>query len=174
MNKDFGFLILCPEINYALARVTVGSIKSIHPDASIKIVVPAGSPKNEILDMAKLANVIPSEGDTVTGMMNNGLKASDKFWNFILVGGARVTNYLINKYLYFTKSDKDVLFSVVDRKMYFHDCSLNGIFMNKKSLAEVGKLPDDCDDILLSKLVWANNAIDKGYKFKAITSAKFM
>ena len=55
---------------------------------------------------------------------------------------------------------------------------MNGIFIHRKLFDEVGDFPSGemqkagVSDIELAKLFWANDAIDKGAKFKAIVGMR--
>jgi hypothetical protein len=74
----------------------------------------------------------------------------------------------------FLNSEKDILFPVVDRKMNFVDGSINGIVVHKKAFKEIGDIAPNSlqkvgyNDFEISKLFWAMDAVEKGYKFKAI------
>jgi len=76
----------------------------------------------------------------------------------------------MTRYEHFCKSPKHVLFPVIDRKWLFHESSIHCLFLHKNALTEVGTFTDQEEDFEKVKLLWAGEALSKGYEFRAVVS----
>lgn len=168
---DITYIILSPEYNAAGLRRTINSVRNFSDSPCISVVGKTMS----IQDTKNLESYCPvyKGGATITSLIDEGLEKCGTNWGFITVIGSWLTEKKIDKYKYFAKSDKDVLFPVIDRKIYFDEGSINGILINKKAIKEVGKFGDEEEDIRIAKLLWCVAAIDKKYIFKGIVGCKF-
>lgn len=173
-NTDsFGFVILCPERNMGGLKNTIGSIKQSYADKQVICVVGDDASKQELLEMNNLCQTIKG-GDTITSLMNLGIKKSKADWNVLTFAGSWLRPCIYRKFDLFVKSEKDILFPVVDGKTNFYDGSMNGIILHKKTFEEVGDFntspmqKSGQNELELIKLFWSFNAIEKGCNFKAI------
>ena len=130
----------------------------------------AGLDKDSIESMRSVCPVILG-GNTITSLINAGMKKATEDWVFIVFSGSQVMPRMNYKFEYFVTSEKDILFPVANRKINFIDGTMNGIFMHRNTFSTVGDMPND-DDIQLSKAVWAYEAINHGCVFKAIVGGK--
>ena len=170
---EFGFVVLCPERNFGGLRATIKTAKSNYPDATFVIVVPEITTQKEIADFQQFAPVVIGK-DTYTSLINAGIKESLRDWNFIIFAGCSIRHRLYHKYAYFIEDEKDVMFPIAERKYSFVDGTLNGILIHKNALKEVGDFAEGKVGIEEAKMFWALEAMDKGYKFKALAGAKII
>jgi hypothetical protein len=177
VRPEFGFVILCPERNLGGLNNTVNSIKSNFPECSYVCAVGDDVQKGELSEMIGICNTVKA-GNTITSLINVGMKHSDAEWNVIVFSGSWLNTNLINKAKTFIKSDRDVLFPVVDFKCNFVDGSMNGIVLHRKMFEDAGDFPTGAmqkagvSDIEMAKLFWAIEAIEKGAIFKGIVGMR--
>lgn len=177
VRPEFGFIILCPDRNLGGLKNTVNSIKSHFPECSYVCTVGDDVQKDELAEMIGICNTVKA-GNTITSLMNSGMKHSDAEWNVIVFAGSWLRTSLLYKAKTFIKSDRDVLFPVVDWKCNFVDGSMNGIIIHRKMFEDAGDFPEGemqkagVSDIELAKLFWSANAIEKGAIFKAIVGMR--
>jgi len=169
-SLDYGFIILCPERTINALRDTVRSIEKFY-DVPLLCIVPKETKKAEIDEMKEVCSTIRG-GTTYTSLINKGLQKAEKEWNFIIFAGCFMRPLFYRKYVMFIDGVKDIFFPIVDRKTNFVDGTLNGIFLNRGVLRDIGKLDETSDDLEKAKLVWAHAAVQKGYRFKAILGPK--
>jgi len=171
MKQDFSFLILCHDHDVGALKNTVNSIQLVFNDKPYFALVGENARPVDISDLTKYCPVVKG-GKTITSLMDAGITSSKTGWNFILNAGSRIKKGIMNKYQYFATNPRDVLFPVINRKYIFHEASINGIYINKLAIKEVGEFGDAGEDIKTVKLLWAMDAIAKGYQFKAIVGGK--
>ena len=169
-NLKYGFVILCPNRSLSLLKTTVGSIEARHPGASFIAV--ADSEANAE-DMAALKEVCPTyKGkSTITSLINVGIRHSSAEWVFVVFSGTTVRWQMDQKFGYFIDSDKDILYPIAERKYNFLDATLNGLFINRRFFKEVGEFEEE-GELELVKMIWAEKAMSKGCRFKAIIGTK--
>lgn len=174
---DVGIVVLCPDRNPAALKNTVGSVRySLYDRECIAVVPKAISPK-EIIELKEYAPVYKGK-DTITSLVNVGMKRLKQEWGFVVFAGSRVPRFAERKWLNFTKSDKDVLYPVVDMKCNFVEGSFNGVLFNKAFFKEVGDFPDvpmekpGLNDFEFAKLLWATTALKFGAVFKGIVGMR--
>lgn len=164
---NFGFVIICPSNNIGQIKTTINSIRHAYNTEKYVCAVPEECHADDLKEMSKLCKVVKG-GDTITSLINAGMdKALCNEWNFLVIAGTWMRGNLDKKYSYFVESEKDILFPIVDRQTNFVDGSINGFLIHKKAWKDVGHMPSD-NPLEICKLMWTMEAIEKGYKFKAI------
>jgi hypothetical protein len=177
---DINFVIISPEPNIGRLKGTVRSIfNNYRSDAKIICSVNKTIKKPQIDEMCDVCPTFRG-GQTITSLINNGMKRAHKGWNMIVVEGAWVPKNIQNKYLRWMSDSKDVLFPIVmnlDRQgipmrilSTFSECTLNGVLLDKDFFLEVGNLSEN--PLKISREFWAMEAADKGARFKAILGIK--
>lgn len=169
-DLKYGFIILCPNLNIGHLKDAISSIDIYYPEAKTVIVLPGHCKKEDIETISKLKKIHKGD-ETIASMINTGIKHACHEWNFILFSKGWVKNKIDIKYSYFIESEKDILFPIINRNLNFAQADVNGMFVHYKSFQDIGDFPD-MKDLYISKLIWANKAIEKGYKFKGIVGAK--
>jgi hypothetical protein len=111
-------------------------------------------------------------GNTITSLMNNGIKQSKKEWVYIIVAGVMLRPTIFRKYETFLTNETDIMYQITNKTTWlFPDATINGILINKKAIKEVGDFPDE-ENIVNSKLVWGATALEKGFKFRGLVGVK--
>jgi len=168
---EYGFVIICPNSNTGQIKTTTNSVKHNYQTDQFICVVPNECHADDLKEINKLGKAIKG-GDTITSLINAGMeKAPCNKWNFIVIAGSWIRSLLDRKFSYFIESEKDILFPIVNKQTNFVDGSINGILMHKKAFKEIGSFSND-NPLEICKLMWAMDAIEKGYKFKAVLGAK--
>lgn len=177
---DINFIVLSPEPNIGRLKGTVRSIKNNYKEDANIVCSVEQSIKKEQLDEMK--EVCPSfrGGETITSLMNNGMKHAHGGWNMFIVEGAWLPRNIWKRYSTWIRSSKDILFPIImqyDKTgapskvlASFDECTLNGILVDRDFFLEVGKLSDN--PLKISREFWALEATDKGAQFKAILGIK--
>jgi hypothetical protein len=171
---DLGFIILCPDRNIGGLRNTLVSIKNHSYNRESFAVVGSNATANEIKDIKELCPVHKGK-ETITSLINVGMKKMTHEWAFLMFSGSRVQTYVEKKVNTFAKTEKDILFPVVNRKCDFVSGSFDGVIINTKLFKQVGDFPDitlskedGINEFEMAKLFWCNAAIKKDAVFKAI------
>lgn len=176
---DVGFVILCPERNIGGLKNTLGSIRFHSYNRDSICVVGKDTTSTELADMNKFAPTFKGE-DTITSLINIGMKKIKHDWACILFSGSRIPAYIEKKIAVWAGSESDVLFPVVDRKWEFSEGSFNGVVINTKFFAKVGDFPAvammkaGLNDFEFAKMLWAMQAAEHGCKFKAIVGMRII
>lgn len=176
-EPKFGFLILCHERKLKALTSTVNSIKACFPGHPHLALVGNDATKEEITQFGQLCEVHKAK-ETITSLINLGMKKSKIDWNVIVFAGSWLRPGIHRIFNTFAKSEKDILFPVVDRKTNFIEGSMNGIMIHKKTFKEIGDMPtmhkvdEDHNELEWIKTFWALGAIDKGCTFKAIIGTR--
>lgn len=168
--SKFGFVVIVPEFQPGDIRLTCQIIKSTFPEFPSRICLPVGVSDADYGFCSKLGLPIDRGSATVTSLINKGMSKSSADWNFILMPGAKPTQNLIKKFLYFCRDDRDVLYPVVRRKVAFYESAISGIFFNRTTNDE---LPEREPDLNMARLIWAAKAMSNGSSFKAIVGGAF-
>ena len=169
ITDSLGVIVLNPESDPSSLRITVKTVRDNFPTATIQCAV--GKKHYDLAELQRHCQVTVG-GDTITSLIDAGLKANKKKWSFILSSGTFLRHYSLRKYECFCKNEKDILFPVVDRKWTFDEATINGLLMPTQVHKDVGPLGDGNHDIHLVKLLWWLDAHAKGYKFKALVGAR--
>jgi hypothetical protein len=176
---DVGFIILCPDRNVGGLKNTLGSISHYSYNRESICVVGSDVSAKEINEMKACCQTYKGE-NTITSLVNVGMKKLKHDWGFIIFAGSRIQNYLERKLSIFTTKDSDILFPVVDRKCNFIEGSFNGVLINTKFFAEVGDFPcttmkkQGLNDFEFAKMLWAIEAVEKGCTFKGIVGMRII
>lgn len=180
-NLNFGFVILSPEHNIGSVSGTVRSIKNKYHNASITCAVGQDTTPSEMKELKQVCPNVWRGKDTITSLINTGMKRGNKEWNILIMEGAWAKSGIIYRYTPFLKNEKDILFPIVadynrdgiPTKIYkdFETCTLNGILIHYETFKEVGEIPS-YENIKKAKFIWGAMALEKGCKFKAILGAK--
>lgn len=176
---DIGFIILCPDRNVGGLRNTLGSIQHHSYNREAICVVGNDVLSASLKEMKQFCETYKGE-NTITSLINLGLKKLKHDWAFLIFSGGRIPAFLERKLNLFTKNDTDVLFPVIDRKINFIDGSFNGVMINTKFFAKVGEfsttemVKEGINDFELAKMLWAIQAIEKGCNFKAIVGMRII
>ncbi len=194
---NFGFIVLSTdEHNIAQLRATANSIKKQYgTDTSVICVVPACLSKDDIKEIKEICPVYQGE-NTITSLINLGMKKGHKEWNILVMEGVYVNIDIVKKLFTFAESEKEILYPIVtqsNRRVQqpirgqkfskkwtrpvkitwaFEDSTLNGIAIHADAFKEIGDFTCRTDSLVLSKLEWRLYAEAKGYRFKAILGAK--
>jgi hypothetical protein len=176
---DFAFVVLCPDRSLAGLKNTLGSIRHFSSDRESLAIV--GKDANSA-DMKEFKTLCPTHKgkDTITSLVNVGMKKLKHEWGLMLFGGSRIPMTLERKLRTFLVGQKDVLYPVVDRRCDFVSGSFNGVLINKEFFDEVGNFPEsamvkeDFNDFEAAKLFWSLDAIGKGATFKGIVGMKII
>ena len=179
-DLDLSVVVLCPERNMGGLKGTVGSVKHHFYEGRDVICVTAGNATAEEVKEMKTFCPTYKGKDTITSLINVGMKKIKTEWGFLVYAGSCVRPYLERKLYYFVDSPKDILFPIVDRKMNFVEGSSNGILINKATFKEVGDFPEGVmykagsNDFELAKLLWTIDAMKCGCKFKGIVGLRII
>lgn len=174
---DVGFVILSPDRNIAGLRNTIGSIKLRSYDREYICVVGNNADTKDIKEMKEYCPTFKGK-DTITSLINTGIKKTKNEWACIVFGGSRIPNYLERKWSVFAKESNHVLFPVVENKNDFVQGCFNGVLINCNFFKKVGEFPtitmqkNGMNDFEFAKLMWASDAVDHGAIFKGIVGMR--
>lgn len=167
---SFGFIILCAEGNIQHVRITVKSIKGRYQNVPFICVTDETINTEDFKELEKICPTYKAK-NTFSSMINLGFKHAFAEWNILVMAGTSVRQNLDLKMSNFVDSEKDILFPVAERKYLFHEGTINGLMIHKKTFHTVGEWDTNLS-LETSKLLWASDAIEKGCMFKAIVGAK--
>ncbi len=172
---DVGFVLLCPDKDVRGMRNSISSINFHCYDRETIAIVGDNTTTKELKELKEICPTHKA-GNTITSLINTGMKKMKHQWAFLMFGGARVQTYLERKLLTFAKETTDVLYPVAvgDSKWNFVDATFNGVLIHTQFFARIGDFPeltiekDGMNDFELAKLLWAMDAMKAGVTFKAI------
>jgi hypothetical protein len=169
ISTSVDFIILCPERNYGGLKSTVHSIQGSMPESSILCVVGKDASNEEIKEFSNLCPIVKS-GKTYTSLMNTGLSKCKKSseWQIIVMAGMTVRYGAIKRYDTFCTDKKQIFYQIIDRKWKFNEASIHGLCMQKQAFQEIGPFDEEEDNLQLVKLLWANQAFNKGYQLRGL------
>ena len=174
---DLGFIILCPDKSVVGLRNTLISINYNSYNREILAVVGDDASAAELKSMKEICPVYKGK-NTITSLINVGIRKCDHDWVFIMFSGSRIKPYLEKKIDQFIKTDKDILFPVSENEYDFMSSPLNGVIINKKFFQEIGDFSDiaiekeGTNDFELAKLFWCLEAMKHKAVFKGIAGMK--
>lgn len=176
MIMDLGFVILCIDRNIGGVKNSLGSVRFHSYNRESICVVPETTSAEEMKNFKQIVETHKGE-NTVTSLINVGMKKCRHDWAFMFFSSSRLPPYIEKKLSTWVKKDTDVLFPVADRKCEFSEGSFNGVLINKKFFELVGDFPsiiakNSQNDFELSKMFWAVKAMDHGCTFKAIVGMR--
>jgi len=174
---DLGFIILCPDRNIGGLRNTLFSVNNNSYNREALAVVGSNATAAEIKEMKELCPIHKGK-ETITSLINVGMKKLKHEWAFLVFAGSRLQPY-VEKKLHFAQTEKDILFPVVDRRCDFVSGSFDGVLINTKFFQEIGDFPDitmlkedGMNEFEMAKLFWCLAATNKQAVFKAIVGLK--
>lgn len=173
INKDsfdFGFVILHTQ-NKSHVISTIKSLAGHYPTKPRICVLPQNL--NNLMHSIGEHIQTFEAGNNLTSLINEGIKRSEKEWNFFVFSGY-CPNFRMHKvFQNFISDYKDIMFPVIDRQWGFVESNLNGLLINKKAIQEVGYFDEKQPNLNYAKLKWALNALRLKYRFKAIHGVKY-
>lgn len=176
-DMDIGFIVLCPNRDVRQIRNTVRSIQH-YTTREIICVVGGDTSPSEIKDLKPISENVYKGKDTITSLINTGMKRLKHKWGVFMFAGSILKPMVEKRICRFVESDKDIIFPVRDRKMGFVEGSTDCLMINKDTFDLVGELPDvkidkeDLNDFEVAKLMWCQQAFEKGCIFKGIVGIK--
>ena len=171
-NKEIktSFVIICHDNSLSLLSGTANSIKSRYYDNPFICVANGSANAEEIANIKKICPAYKGK-DTLTSLINVGMRHAPTEWVFIVFAGSNIPQKLDSKFSFYISSIYDVLFPIVQGKFNFIDATWNGMMLNKKAFKEIGAF-EETGDLLDIKCDWALRATEKGCKFKGIMGVK--
>jgi len=173
MDLDIGFIVLNPDRDFDGLRITTNTLCCANYD-TICIVAKDTSPK-ETKPMKEICPVYKGQ-DTITSLINAGMKKLKHKWGFIVFAGSRVKTNIHRKLPSFINSEKDIAFPIVNGKTTFDEGSSDGILLNKEFFDSVGEFPcikrSEYNEFEVSKFLWSCKALEQGAVFKAIAGMR--
>jgi hypothetical protein len=176
---DVGFIVLCPDRNTASLKNTVGSVGHHTTGRECIAVVPKITTPKEMKEFKNICDTYKGQ-DTITSLVNIGMKRLKHEWGCLLFGGSRIFQYTERRFKNFIRSERDVIYPIVEQKLGFVDASFNGLVINKGFFEEVGDFPtaamqkEGLNDFEFAKLLWALDAIEKRAQFKGIVGLRII
>lgn len=176
---DLSVIVLSTDQNPANLKVTASSMGYLHHCRETICVVDKNISKEDLIAFKEICPTYKGK-DTITSLINTGMKKIKGEWGFLVYSGSRIRIFLEKKIAWFAKSERDILFPVVDGKYHFPEGSSNGILINKKTFKEIGDFPEETmakagvNDFELAKMFWAMEAVNKGCTFKAIVGMRII
>ena len=177
---DLGYIILCPDRNIKGLKNSIGGIRHHgHKDREVIATVGSDVTQKELKEMKELCPVYKGK-DTITSLINTGMRHLKHEWGFLLFDGSRISPHLERKLAVFATDPKDVLYPVVENRYTFCDAPFNGILINKETFKKVGKFTEGkmqkegFDEFQMAKLFWALDAEKQNCKFKGIVGLKII
>ena len=176
---NFSFIIIATEGNIGLIKSTIRSIKNNYKNTPYICILPKHIHEDSFKEIEELCECYRGK-DTLMSLINTGMTKGGKEWNMLVMEGVWVKAGIDKKYSLYLENENDIFFPIVADyntkgstiKIYntFDTCTLNGLTIHKKMFKKNGKFADA--PIEISKLIWGNDAINNGAKFKAILGTK--
>lgn len=174
IEKDISFVILLTEFRFGGLNTTASTIKSNFNNPDCLCIVPQKSNANDLKTAKNICNVFEG-GNTISSMINTGVEKSKKPWSLFIMSGSLIKYNPVLKYQRFLKSNKDVMYRVVDKSHWkWEDASIHGLLIHKNALNEIGTFPENEESLQKCKLLWGAKAIQKGYKLKGLVGVKLI
>ena len=172
-DLNFGFIILCTDMNLNTLKSTIKSLSKSHSKCPIIAVVPNNT-KADILEKMKECAEVFKGKDTITSLMNTGLRNCPAEWGIFIMAGTWLKIKLANKFSRFIEDETDVLFPIANRIYDFKNATLDGLCINKKTFKKVGSFAEQ-GPIPKCKEKWSIYASGLcNTKFKAILGAQIL
>lgn len=174
---DVGFIILCPDRNTGGLRNSVGGVRHHSYDRECIAVVPGDTTPKEVKEMKEHCPIWKGK-DTITSLVNVGMKRVKHEWGFIMFAGSRIPAFLERKFSTFATSEKDILFPVVEKRYDFISGSFNGVLINSDFFKKVGNFTEGAlekqgmNDFEMAKFLWTAAALEHDAKFKGIVGMR--
>jgi hypothetical protein len=164
--KEVGIevIVISPEGNENDETITINTMQNLVKKYDFFVM----SPKNQDKKQYKYTTFFGE--NSIASLCNEGIKRCRQDWAYIVFAGSKIRKYVDAKLTKYIQSEKDVIFPVVDRKWNFINATINGLLINKHFYIDVGNFKD-VNDFQITKLEWADKALNKGAKFKAIVNS---
>lgn len=141
-------------------KITLDSLKSNYPESSYTLI------SSDIEGSENGHKIL--KGKNLMSCINIGMFNGWKEWNCILTPQTTwVKDYLVKRYASRIQGYKDIFYPVMNQQINFTDNNLNGIMIHKKAFNEIGGFPENVS-FEESKILWANNALDRKCQFKGV------
>ena len=157
-------VVLCLDGSPKNIDRTVKSFVNFNNKYEFFVVIPQNSSLSEFYYPTYKSN------NCITCMINESFNKAKAEWLYFVFSGTSIKKNIDTKLSRYINNFSDVIFPVVDRVWNFVDGSVNGLLLNKNFVSTVGNFLTG-NDLKLTKLEWADRAITKGAKFKAIVQA---
>lgn len=170
---DVGIVILSPNVSYSGVRNTLGSLSLYSYNRESICVVGNNATSKDLKELKTLCPTYKGK-DTITSLINIGIKKNKHEWSFIMFGGSRIPHRVEWKWNMFCKSNKDILYPLAEKHCDFVEGCFNGVLVNNEFFKEVGDFPsapvkkEGFNDFEFSKLLWGIDALQKGAIFKGV------
>src|SRR5947207_1827444 len=119
-RNSLTFIILNPDSDPTALRTTMRTITDHYPECGALCVV--GRKAEEILENKQYTKVVQG-GNTITSLIDVGVRNSKSDWCFIITAGTYLKCHSLRKYKHFCSSDKDILYPVLDKKYAFDEAT---------------------------------------------------
>lgn len=176
---DVGFLILSPDRNIAGLKNTIGSIKLRSYNRDCVCVVGEDASTKDVKEMKELCPTFKGK-DTITSLINTGMKKIKNDWVCMLFGGTRVPSVIEKKLEAACKLENEIIYPLVENKYNFVEGCFNGVVINNKFFQKVGDFPTSTmkkfglNDFEFVKMLWASDALEKGAVFKGVLGIRII
>lgn len=166
---NLGFVVICVTANLGHLKTTLNSLRCHHPERPYIAVCPEDMTEANLVGL-KVGPVVRNGGSPASQINTGIAKATWKEWCMVIQAGTWVRSLIDVKFSHFIESEKDILFPIMDRLIHFTDAAWNGTLIHKKAVEDIGPFPENNPEGIC-KLLWALDAIQKGYKFKGVVGA---
>jgi hypothetical protein len=103
---------------------TASSIKNHYPNLPYIAVVDESATKEDVAEMKKNCPIYKGK-NTITSLINVGMRHAPSDWAFMIFAGSNVRPKLDEKFSFYITNDKDVLFPIANNKYNFIEATLN-------------------------------------------------
>jgi len=172
---NLGFIVINPEKNISHLHTTLVSVRSYYRNSEVVHILPQDADKQDIKESKAKFESTFKGGENEISMINTGFKKLKSDWGVIIRAGSMIRPNLHKKYGTHHKNYKDIFYPIsISTNLSFLDTSLNGVAINKKFFKEVGNFPENKmwkssdPDFNMFKILWTNDALNLGCKFKAV------
>ena len=172
---ELGFIILNPERDVSHLRNTWASVRRHYWGAEMIHILPKDADARDMKEHKELCPSTHRGGENEISMINMGFKKSKSEWCVIVRAGSMLRGGMEYKYATHKKDHKDIFFPIaVGTPDNFLDASMNGIAINREFFKEIGNFPDNVmwkasePGLNIFKILWVDDALKKGCRFKAI------
>lgn len=131
------------------------------------------SEQNELNHPVFDNTILCKSGNSITTSIDAACKIAKTEWLFFVFAGSYLPKNIDNKNSRYAQDYKDVIFPVANRQWNFVEATMNGLLISKQFHEEVGDFGTG-NQLDITKLIWADRAMQKGVKFKAIVGAKLI
>ncbi len=171
-DLDAGFIILCTEGNVGSLKHTVKSLNFRYEKQPFIAVVGKGTPTEDIKEMKEMCPIYRGK-DTITSLINTGMRNAQQEWNLIIFEGSWLHGRELTRLSPFVEKETDVLFPIINNIGNFIDGCMNGLLINKEAFKLAGPFGDD-NPLDICKMMWMMEAKDKGCRFIGVLGLKII